>query len=172
MMNTITNSSDPNLKKDQTKGWLSCSFMLLAFVLPVVGFIFGVSQWDTEVGLYLAGGIFILLMITAVIIALTIDNLSWLFTFLPALGGLVYTIAPDFIPLPLDDIAILAAGIFFTVVLIVKKVAPPYVLLAVVITGIYAWFGQDLIPGFIDELILFLVMLVLGFVAYHRYQRA
>jgi len=53
----------------------------------------------------------------------------------------------------------------------VKKVAPAYVLLAVTVTGIYAWFGQDLIPGFIDELILFLVVLVLGFVVYHRYQR-
>jgi hypothetical protein len=53
----------------------------------------------------------------------------------------------------------------------VKKMAPSYMLLAVLVTGVYAWFGRHLYPGFIDELVLFLVVLLLGFVAYRNYRQ-
>ncbi len=154
---------------DRTKGYFSCAFMLLAFILPFVGFAAGWGRWDAETGLMIGGGLFMLLMGTAVLIAFTIENLSWLFTFLPLLSSFLYTIAPDFVPGPVEDAAVVAVGAFFTLTLLVKKIAPSYVLLAVVVTGLYAWFGRHWIPGLVDELVLFLAVLVLGFVVHRNY---
>jgi len=146
-------------------------FMVLAFILPVVGFAVGWGRWDVQTGAAIGGGIFFLLMFTAVLIAFTIEHLSWLFTFLPLLSSFVYTIAPDFIPGPAEDAVVVAVGAFFTLVLIVKKIAPSYVLLAVLVTGLYAWFGHEWVPGVVDELLVFLVVLLLGFVAHRSYRR-
>ncbi len=158
--------------RDKQKGYLSCSFMLLAFILPVAGFAYGTAKYDVTTGATIAAGIFILMMLGAIVIALTIEHISWLFTFLPLLSGFLYSIAPDFIPGPVEDLVVLAVGAFFTLVLIVKKVAPSYVLLAVLVTGVYAWFGRELVPGFVDELLLFIVVLLLGFFVYRNYHQA
>lgn len=165
-MNQETGSSS-----DRNKGYLSCTFMLLAFILPLVGFAIGWGQWDVQTGAAIGGGIFFLLMFTAVLVAFTIEHLSWLFTFLPLLSSFIYSIAPDFIPGPAEDAVVVAVGAFFTLVLIVKKIAPSYVLLAVVVTGLYAWFGREWVPGPVDELVVFLVVLLLGFVAHRAYRQ-
>lgn len=157
--------------RDRTKGYFSCAFMLLAFILPIVGFAAGWGRWDAQTGLMIGGGVFVLLMGTAVLIAFTIENLSWLFTFLPLLSSFLYTIAPDFVPGPVEDAAVIAVGAFFTLTLLVKKIAPSYVLLAVVVTGLYAWFAREWVPGPVDELVLFLVVLLLGFVTYRHYRQ-
>jgi len=157
--------------KDKAKGYLSCSFMVLAFILPVAGFFLGVGRLGFETAVAVAGGLFILLMLTAVVIALTIEHLSWLFTFLPLLSSFIYTIAPDFVPGPVEDAIVVAIGAFFTIVLIIRKIAPSYILLALLVTGVYAWFGRDFMAGFADEVVLFLVMLLLGFVAHRNYQQ-
>lgn len=157
--------------KDKQKGYLSCGFMVLAFVLPVIGFAVGTSRWDLATGATIGVGIFVLLMLAAIVIALTIEHISWLFTFLPLLSSFIYTIAPDFVPGLVEDAIVVAVGAFFTLLLIVKKVAPTYVLLAVLVTGTYAWFGRELMPGLVDELILFLVVLLLGFLVYRNYRK-
>jgi len=149
--------------RDKQKGYLSCSFMVLAFILPLVGFAYGTSQYDVTTGATIAAGVFVLLMLGAIVIALTIEHISWLFTFLPLLSSFIYSIAPDFVPGPVEDLIVLAVGAFFTLVLIVKKVAPSYVLLAVLVAGVYAWFGREWFPGFVDELMLFAFVLLLGF---------
>lgn len=154
---------------DQRKGYISCSFMILAFVLPVLGFFLGWGKWDVETGATIGVTIFAVLMLLAVLVAFTIKHISWLFTFLPTLSGLLYSIAPDFIPGPFEDVMVLGVGLFFTATLIAKKVAPPYLLVAMVGTGIYAWFGQELVPGLADELILFLILLASGFAIYQYY---
>lgn len=155
---------------DRVKGYFSCAFMLLAFILPVIGFAIGWGRWDAQTGIMVGGGIFVLLMGTAVLIAFTIENLSWLFTFLPLLSSFLYTIAPDFVPGPVEDAAVVAVGAFFTLTLLVKKVAPSYLLLAVLVTGLYAWFGREWFPGMVDELALFLVVLLLGFIVHRNYR--
>jgi hypothetical protein len=171
-MNQLTTTTQsPTQRQDQTKGVFSCLLMLLAFILPAIIFAFGAGKWDVQTGITLAGGVFLLFMVSSVLLAMTINNLSWLFSFLPLVGSMVYTVAPDFIPLPMDDIAALVVGAFFTLVLILKKVAPTYILLAVVITGFYAWFARGQIDGFLDEALLFLVVLVLGFIVSVRYRQ-
>jgi hypothetical protein len=157
--------------RDKQKGYLSCMFMVLAFVLPVVGFFVGWGQWDAQTGAAIGVGVFVLLMLTAVIIALTIEHISWLFSFLPLLSSFVYTIAPDFVPGLLEDAAVVGVGAFFTLILVLKKVVPAYILLAVLVTGVYAWFGREQMVGFIDELALFLVVLLLGFVVHRNYRQ-
>lgn len=157
--------------RDRRKGYLSCSFMLLAFILPAIGFFLGWDRYDFETGATIGGVIFGLLMLTAVAIALTIEHLSWLFTFLPLLSSTLYTILPDFVPGPAEDAVVVAVGAFFTLLLLLRKIAPGYLLLAVLVTGIYAWFGRELFPGFIDEAVLFLVVLLLGLAASRRYQQ-
>ncbi len=144
--------------------------MVLAFILPILGFAVGWGRWDAQTGIIVGGGIFVLLMGTAVLIAFTIENLSWLFTFLPLLSSFLYTIAPDFVPGPVEDAAVVAVGAFFTLTLLVKKVAPSYLLLAVLVTGLYAWFGREWLPGMVDELALFLVVLLLGFIVHRNYR--
>lgn len=155
---------------DRRKGYLSCFFMALAFILPVGGFVFGWGRWDVQTGATLGVGIFGALMLTAVLIALTIEHLSWLFTFLPLLSSFIYTIAPDFVPGPVEDAIVVGVGAFFTLVLVMKKIAPVYLLLAVLVTGVYAWFGREWFPGFVDELAVFLVVLLLGFAAHRNYR--
>jgi hypothetical protein len=155
---------------DRRKGYLSCTFMLLAFILPIIGFAAGWGRWDAQTGMMIGGGIFVLMMATAVLIAFTIENLSWLFTFLPLLSSFLYTIVPDFVPGPAEDAVVMAVGAFFTATLIVKKIAPSYLLLAVIITGIYAWFGHHWLPGLVDELALFLIVLLLGFIVYRNHR--
>jgi hypothetical protein len=143
---------------------------VLAFVLPVVGFFAGWGQWDVETGAAIGAGIFVVMMLTAVIIALTIDHISWLFSFLPLLSSLLYTVAPDFVPGLVEDAAVVGVGAFFTLILVLKKVVPVYILLAVLVTGVYAWFGRELLAGFVDELGLFLGVLLLGFVVHRNYR--
>ena len=156
-------------QSDKAKGCLSCSFMALGVILPAAGFAYGVKAWrDAEAAGTLAGIIFAIFWLGALASALLIQDISWLYSFLPLVGGIVYAIAPDFIPLPLDDITVLAVGIFFSVVLIVKKVAPPYVLLAVLVTGLYTWFGREWITGYVDEAIVFGVVLIFGFILSRR----
>ncbi len=156
-------------QRDKAKGCLSCSFMVLGVILPAAGFAYGVKAWrDVEAAATLAGVIFAIFWLGALASALLIQDISWLYSFLPLVGGVVYTIAPDFIPLPLDDITVLAVGIFFSLALIVKKVAPPYVLLAVLVTGLYAWLGREWLAGYVDEAILFGVVLILGFILSRR----
>lgn len=163
--------NETHASRDRTKGYFSCAFMVLAFVLPLIGFAAGWGRWDAQTGAIIGGGLFVLLMGTAVLIAFTIENLSWLFTFLPLLSSFLYTIAPDFVPGPVEDAVVVAVGAFFTLTLLVKKIAPSYVLLAVVVTGLYAWFGRDWVPGVVDELALFLLVLLLGFFVYRNYRR-
>lgn len=162
-------SSEETQQSDKAKGCLSCSFMVLGLILPAVGFAYGMKIWqDVEASATLAGIIFAIFWLGALVTALLIEDISWLYSFLPTVGAVVYAIAPDFIPLPLDDITVLAVGIFFSVVLVVKKVAPPYVLLAVLVTGIYAWFGQKWIPGYVDEVVLFALVFIFGFALSRR----
>lgn len=123
---------------------------------------------DVEASATLSGVIFAIFWLGALVTALLIQDISWLYSFLPTVGSVVYAIAPDFIPLPLDDITVLAVGIFFSLVLIVKKIAPPYVLLAVLVTGLYAWFGREWIVGYVDEAIVFGVVLIFGFIFSRR----
>ncbi|HRQ37315.1 MAG TPA: hypothetical protein PLD25_05300 [Chloroflexota bacterium] len=163
--------SENQASRDRTRGYFSCALMVLAFVLPVVGFAVGWGRWDAQTGAMIGGGIFVLLMGTAVLIAFTIENLSWLFTFLPLLSSFIYTIAPDFVPGPIEDAVVIAVGAFFTLTLLVKKIAPSYVLLAVVVTGLYAWFGRYWIAGPVDELVLFLIVLLLGFIVHRNYRQ-
>ncbi len=170
----VPTETSPQDERDQAKGCGSCAFMVLGVVLPVAVGAYGVAQlgWDGETAVTISVGIFFLCWIVAIGLALLIENISWLFSFLPTLGSFVYTLVPDFIPGPIDDITVLAVGIFFSVVLIVKKIAPSYVLLAVVVTGLYAWFSRDGIAGYVDEGIVFLVVLVLGFIVRVNYRQS
>ena len=170
----ISHEKTPQDERDQAKGCGSCAFMILGVVLPIVVGAYGIAErgWDTETAVTISGGVFLLCWIIAVGLALLIENISWLFSFLPTLGSLIYTLVPDFMPGPLDDITVLAVGIFFSVVLVVKKVAPAYVLLAVVLTGLYAWFARPWIEGFVDEAVVFLIVLILGFIASQKYRRS
>ncbi len=170
----IPNQQSSQDQRDQAKGCGSCAFMVLGVILPILVGSYGVAElkWDTETAVTVSGGIFFLCWIVAVGLAMLIENISWLFSFLPALGSLIYTVVPDFIPGPIDDITVVLVGIFFSIVLIVKKVAPAYILLAVVVSGLYAWFARNWIEGLADELVVFLVVLVLAFIVSSRYGRS
>ena len=170
----IPNQQTDQDQRDQAKGCGSCAFMILGVILPILIGAYGVSElnWDTETAVTITGGVFFVCWLIAIGLAMLIENISWLFSFLPALGSLVYTLVPDFIPGPIDDITVVIVGVFFSIMLVVKKVAPAYILLALVITGLYAWFARNWIEGLADELVVFLVVLVLAFVASSRYGRS
>ena len=170
----VPNQQTPADQRDQAKGCGSCAFMVLGVILPILVGAYGVSElnWDTETAVTITGGVFFICWLIAIALAMLIENISWLFSFLPALGSLVYTLVPDFIPGPIDDVTVVIVGIFFSIMLVVKKVAPAYILLAVVITGLYAWFARNWIEGLADELVVFLVVLVLAFIVNSRYGRS
>jgi hypothetical protein len=146
---------------DQAKGCLSCLFLVLGFSLPVAGFAMGQQQWDAQTGVTIAGVVFIFFMLMAVITAFSIQKPPWFITFLPVLSGIIYAIAPDFIPLPLDDILVTGIGGFFSFILALKRIAPPFVLLSLLLAGVYAWLAAGIISGPVDEAVFFTIVLLL-----------
>jgi hypothetical protein len=143
----------------------------LGFILPGVGFVMGQQRWDTQTGLTIAAVIFILFMLLAVFTTFSIEEVPWFITILPVFSAIIYAIAPDFIPLPLDDILVTGVGGFFSFILALKKIAPPFVLVSLLLTGIYAWVAAGFFSGPVDEAIFFVIVLLVFLLIGRRRKR-
>ena len=93
-------------------GQKSCfgfGFLILGLVLAVASLLAGgIGELIAfKLGLYIAIGVFVVLFAAAVFFFLSIRNWAWL----PAIAGAVYTILPDLIIGPEDDIVAMVLGV-------------------------------------------------------------
>lgn len=103
---------------DGRKSCLGFVFLILGLGLAVLSLVaggvgelvkvFGIeSIFDFKTGLYLAIGVFVVLFVAAMVMFISIRDWTWL----PAIFGGVYTILPDLILGPEDDIVALVTGV-------------------------------------------------------------
>lgn len=104
---------------DGQKSCFGFGFLILGLVLAVASLLAGgigelISFFggdslgiDFKLGLYIAIGVFLVLFAAAVFFFLSIRNWAWL----PAIAGAVYTILPDLIIGPEDDIVAMILGV-------------------------------------------------------------
>ena len=75
---------------------------LSALILPLVGLLVGWWKWDVTTGIWMMGGIFLVLCILGSLALLRIKDLSWIGVYLPYIFGAAYGFLPDAIPLSVD----------------------------------------------------------------------
>jgi hypothetical protein len=103
---------------DGKKTCLGFAFLILGLTLAVVSLLAGgigemvkllggESLFNFKAGIYVAIGLFLLLFIAAMVMFISIRDWSWL----PAIFGGVYTILPDLIVGPEDDVVALVLGV-------------------------------------------------------------
>ncbi len=106
---------------DSTKSCLSIFFFAAMFILPIVGFVVGWTQWDVRTGLIIAAVIFVLCFVAAGALIATVKQIPWLVVALPIVGALVYLVLPDIVPGPVDDGVVMTAGTLVSILLALKK---------------------------------------------------
>ena len=141
---------------DRRKTCLAGVFFISTFVMPLIALAAGWIGWDFKTGVIaalIAFGVFFVL--TGVMLVL-VRVPSWFTVSLPFTFGMLYSVLPDFIPGPFDDAAAVSAGALFSYVVWLRKQAdvPRWTILVLLSAGLYTLVG-GLIPGPIDELIVY-----------------
>ena len=139
---------------DKTKTCLSVLFFASMFILPLVGLIIGWIGWDFRTGAIVALITFAVFFLLAGILLSTVKELSWIAVSLPCLFGFIYSIVPDFLPGPVDDTIVFAAGALLTFALWLRKQpeAPKWIVFPLLASSLYTLVGS-FIPGPVDELL-------------------
>jgi hypothetical protein len=91
---------------DGRRSCLGFVFLGASFLLALIALFWGWIGWDFRTGAILSGGFFAFFSAVAVYMFVTIRDYAWL----PAVFGGLYTILPDLIAGPVDDIGVLAFG--------------------------------------------------------------
>jgi len=98
-------------------------------MLPPIALAVGWIGWDWKVGAIAALVTFATAMSPAAGLALLIREPSWMGVLAPFLAGCLYGFLPDFIPIPIDDAAAVAAGACVSLLLAwrvtVRSLNPP-----------------------------------------------
>jgi hypothetical protein len=128
----------------------------LAFFLPPVALAIGWIGWDFQRGLVASGITFGAFALLGSVCFMMIKDPSKLFIPVPFVFGCLYSIIPDFVPIPIDDAAAVAAGGLLSLMLGLKAfgVLPVKSLVALAAAAAYTLIG-DLIPGPVDELLVY-----------------
>jgi hypothetical protein len=123
------------------------------FVLPVVGFLIGWTGWDIRTGIIIASALFAVFFLLGGFFLAIVGDLSWFSVSLPLIGAIIYSILPNFLPSPIDDAVVMAAGAMLTFVLWLRKQpeTPKWVIFPLLMASLYTLVG-GLIPGPVDEL--------------------
>ncbi len=139
---------------DQTKTCLSVLAYISMFVLPGVGFLIGWIGWDIRTGIVIASILFAVFFLLGGIFLAIVGNLSWISVSLPLIGATIYSISPNFLPSPIDDTIVMAAGAMLTFVLWLRKQpeTPKWIIFPLLMSSLYTLVG-GFIPGPVDELI-------------------
>lgn len=139
---------------DQTKTCFSVLAFISMFILPVVGFLIGWIGWDIRTGILTASILFAVFFLLGGIFLAIVRDLSWVSVSLPLIGATIYSILPNFLPSPIDDTVVMAAGAMLTFVLWLRKQpeTPKWIIFPLLMASLYTLVG-DLIPGPVDELI-------------------
>lgn len=138
---------------DQSKTCLSVLAYISMFVFPVVGFLIGWIGWDIRTGIVIASILFAVFFMLGGIFLAIVRDLSWFSVSLPLIGATIYSIA-NFLPSPIDDTVVMAAGAMLTFVLWLRKQpeTPKWIIFPLLMASLYTLVG-GLIPGPVDELI-------------------
>jgi hypothetical protein len=107
---------------DNRKTCLSCAFLAAAAVLPLVSFATGwavTQEW--QAGAYAMLATFGVLVLIAFIIMMTLRRPSALLASLPFALGLLYTLIPNPIPIPIDAVLATLVGSIFSYFLWLKR---------------------------------------------------
>lgn len=147
--------------KDYHKSCLSCSLLLASAVLPfaALGIGWAITQdWQTSGYIMLAT--FGVLILAAFILMMTIANPSPLLASLPFALGLVYTLIPNPIPIPVDAVAASLIGAVFSYVLWLKRwpAMPRWLAWPMLLCCAFNIIG-GVIPGPLDEIIAYFLIL-------------
>lgn len=139
---------------DRAKTFTAIFCFLAALILPLVGLLVGWWKWNVTTGIWMMGGIFLVLTAVGGLILLQVRDLSWVGVYLPYIFGAAYGFLPDAVPLALDDAAATTAGALFSVLLAFRKQpgTPKWIWIPLLIAGVYALAG-GFIPGPVDEFI-------------------
>lgn len=139
---------------DKNKTCLSFFSLASMFVLPVISLAVGWIGWDFKVGAIAALATFAVFFLISGGVLSTVTNLSWIAVSLPFIAGAIYSVLPDFIPLPFDDAIVLASGSLMTFSLWLKKQpdAPKWIIFPLLLASVYTLVGS-VIPGPVDELL-------------------
>ncbi len=139
---------------DRMKTLIAILCFLSALILPLVGLLVGWWKWDVTTGVWMMGGIFLVLCILGSLVLFRIKDLSWLGVYLPYLFGAAYGFLPDAIPLSVDDAAATSTGAILSALLALRKQpkTPKWIWIPLLAAGIYALAG-GFIPGPVDEFI-------------------
>ncbi len=129
---------------------------LSMMVLPVAAFLVGWIGWDVRIGA--AAGLVAFVVCFAVGLAYAFfsrDVSPWLAS-IPYFFGLMYTLLPDFLPGPLDDLAVALAGSVFTFFIWLRRIpdTPRWIIFPLLLASLYTFLGY-LIPTPADEMIVF-----------------
>lgn len=140
--------------KDQTKTCLSVLAYLSMIIFPAVGFLIGWIGWNIRTGIVTALILFAVFFLLGGGFLASVKNLSWFAVSLPIIGATIYTVLPDFLPGPLDDTIVMAAGAILTFTLWLRKQpeTPKWIIFPLLMASLYTLVA-GLIPGPVDELI-------------------
>lgn len=143
---------------DRVKVTLALALFGGLILLPVFALLIGWSQSDLETGAIAAVITFIITLIIVFLLLVTIRRHNWFSASLPVLLGAVYSLLPDIILGPADDAVVLTGGAVVSFILWLRKQPgiPRWILLPIVAAVAYTWLG-GIIPGPIDELLVYLL---------------
>ncbi len=145
---------------DRIKLILAFLILLIAFVIPIIGFFIGWYKWDPWSGLLIMIISAVVLIMIGAVLLFTIRKQNWFSITLPFIFSSLYTILPDFLQFRLDDTLVNSLGAVITYGLLLRRDrnAPKWLLVPLIVGVIYSFVGV-LIPGPFDELIVELVSL-------------
>jgi len=142
------------IMSDAKKTRLSTFFFVSMFIFSCVGLAIGWIGWDFRTGAMVSIVMFAVFFLLFGIALVAIEDLSWFHVSLPMLGGLIYTVMPDFLPGPIDDAIVMSSTAILSFALWVRKQpeTPKWIIFPLLTAGLYTLVG-GLIPGPVDELL-------------------
>ncbi len=159
---------------DKLKTIFAILILFLSLIMPVAGMLYGLGRWDALTILLVMGAIFVVLFAGGVLVLATVNDFTWMTASLPFLFSSFYTILPDF-PGPVDDAAVTSAGALITYFFALRRneTTPKWVIIPLLLAGVYTLLGGSFLPGPIDEVVVDVVaLLIAGYGARTAEQKA
>ncbi len=121
-----------------------------------VALVIGWVGWDFRTGVISAVGTIGVGVLLSAISFLRVTDPSWFVVVTPFLLGCVYSILPDFIPIPIDDVAAVGCGAILSTLLALKRSGslPVAAVLSMGFAALYTLVG-DVLPGPVDEFVVY-----------------
>jgi len=123
-----------------------------------VALVIGWVGWDFRTGVLAALGTFGVGALLSAISFLRVTDPSWFVVVTPFLLGCAYSLLPDFIPIPIDDLAAVGCGGIVSTILALKRSGslPVAAVLSMSVAALYTLVG-DVLPGPVDEFFVYAI---------------